>query len=410
MDAAQATFDARAAEVAKSAADPEAQRRRQHEINDFSRAFQGTLKDLGHDAVLAQYFILDDKVSILLTTPDAVVSRSSSIKRSDLNAQILAYRKTLNDPYREPLTQAQALYRVLVAPIAEDLRQAGAKTLMLSLDDTLRYLPFAALNDGQHYLIEDYSVVMVTEAVRDKLDKQPHSEWSVWGLGITQAGPGYDALPWVAAELNSIAGQKGVLRGKVLLDRAFNEEALRDGIDQAYPVIHIASHFQFTPGSMDDSFLLLGDGSHMTLAQIRTKLNFNNVDLLTLSACETAVGDDWVSHHGVEVEGLGAVAQQAGAKAVIATLWPVADESTARLMMALYQIHKQPNVDKADSLREAQVDLLKGHAPTPTGEDGHRGLARNKPEPSPGNFKPNPNAPFAHPHYWAPFILMGNWL
>jgi CHAT domain-containing protein len=122
-----------------------------------------------------------------------------------------------------------------------------------------------------------------------------------------------------------------------MLDQAFTENALRDGLDQSYPIIHVASHFQFTPGSMDDSFLLLGDGTHLTLGQIKTKLNFSSVELLTLSACETALGDDSASHHGVEVEGLGAIAQQAGAKAVLATLWPVADASTAALMRTLYQ-------------------------------------------------------------------------
>jgi CHAT domain-containing protein len=410
-DAAQGTFDARAAEVAKSSADPEAQKRRQHEINDFSRAFQGTLKELGHDAVLAQYFILDDKISILLTTPNAVVSREYGIKRDALNAQIQNFRKVLNDPGQDPRPQAQALYKILLSPIADDLRQAGAKTVMLSLDDTLRYIPFAALNDGKQYLIENYSVVMVTEAVRDKLAKLPNAEWTVWGLGTTKAGPGYAALPWVDVELNGIAGQQGVLHGKVLLDKSFNEESLRDGLDQAYPIIHIASHFQFTPGSMDDSFLLLGDGTHLTLAQIRTKLNFNNVELLTLSACDTAVGDGGATHHGVEVEGLGALAQQAGAKAVLATLWPVADESTSELMRALYKEHRDNHRDKADALREAQLDLIRGTVvPDAAAKDGHRGLTRTDAAQAAGNFKADPKAPFAHPYFWAPFILMGNWL
>ncbi len=123
---------------------------------------------------------------------------------------------------------------------------------------------------------------MVTDAVRDKLGKQPNPNWSVWGLGITKGGKGYDALPYAGVELNGIAGQKGILTGKVLLDGQFTETSLRDGLDQSFPIIHIASHFQFTPGSMDDSFLLRGDGSQMTLSQIKTKLNFKSVELLTL--------------------------------------------------------------------------------------------------------------------------------
>jgi CHAT domain-containing protein len=300
---------------------------------------------------------------------------------------------------------------VLIAPIAGDLRQAQAKTLMLDLDDVLRYVPYAALYDGKSYLVENISVVMVTEAVRDKLGQAPKPDWTVWGLGLTKAGPGYSALPYADAELNAIAGQKGILSGKVMLDQAFTESTLREGLDRQFPIIHIASHFQFTPGSMDDSFLLLGDGSRLTLGQIKTtNLSFSRVELLTLSACETAVGDDGASRRGVEVEGLGAIAQQAGAKAVLATLWPVADESTAVLMRTLYQEHKVNHLDKADALRQAQLALLKGSAKIEDAGDAKRGLTRAGVTPTAGNFKVNPNAPYSHPFYWAPFILMGNWL
>jgi CHAT domain-containing protein len=409
-DSAQAEFEAQVNAIATSANDPEAQRRRRTEINDYSRAFQGTLKDMGHDAVIAQYIVLDDKVAILLASPNAVVARESKIKRQDLYEQVVAFRKVLSNPNEDPRPLAQALYQVLVAPIAGDLRQAGAKTLMLDLDDVLRYVPFAALYDGKNYLVENTSVVMVTEAVRDKLGQAPKSDWSVWGLGLTKAGPGYAALPYADAELNAIAGQKGILSGKVMLDQAFTESTLREGLDRSFPIIHIASHFQFTPGSMDDSFLMLGDGNRLTLGQIKTKLNFSRVELLTLSACETAVGDDSTSHHGVEVEGLGAIAQQAGAKAVLASLWPVADESTAALMRTLYQSHKVNRLDKADALRQAQLALLKGSAKIDDAGDAKRGLTRTGATPTAGNFKVNPNAPYSHPFYWAPFILMGNWL
>ncbi len=410
MDSAQATFEARASEVAKSSSDPEAQKRRRQEINDFSRAFEGTLKSMGHDAVLAQFFILDDKVAILLTTPNAVVAREAPIARQKLNELILNFRKALGNPALDPEPQARVLYQLLIEPIAADLHQAGAKTLMLDLDDTLRYLPFAALYDGKNYLIETMSVVMVTEAVRDKLSVQSNPDWKVWGLGITKGGPGYAALPYAGVELNGIAGQQGILAGQVMLDQAFTENSLREGLELSYPIVHIASHFQFKPGSMDDSFLLLGDGRRMTLAEIRTKLNFSSVDLLTLSACETALGDDSVAHHGVEVEGLGALAQEAGAKAVLATLWPVADESTAALMRDLYLAHKVDHLDKAESLRQAQLALLHGTVKADAGSGQRRGLTRTADTAAGRPFKADPNAPFAHPFYWAPFILMGNWL
>jgi CHAT domain-containing protein/tetratricopeptide (TPR) repeat protein len=410
MDAAQAEFESQVNAIAMSANDPEAQRRRRTEINDYSRAFQGTLKDMGHDAVIAQYIVLDDRVAILLASPNAVIARESKIKRQDLYAQAVAFRKALSNPNEDPKPLAQALYQVLIAPIAGDLRQAGAKTLMLDLDGVLRYVPFSALYDGKNYLVESTSVVMVTEAVRDKLGQAPLPNWSVWGLGLTKAGPGYAALPYADTELNAIAGQKGILSGKVMLDQDFTESTLREGLDRSFPIIHIASHFQFTSGSMDDSFLLLGDGSHLTLGQIKTRLNFSRVELLTLSACETALGDDSTPNRGVEVEGLGAIAQQAGAKAVLATLWPVADESTAALMRTLYQAHKVNHLDKADALRQAQIALLKGSARIDEAGDAHRGLTRADSAPTTGTFKVDPSAPYSHPFYWAPFILMGNWL
>jgi CHAT domain-containing protein len=410
LDAAQKSFDTQAASIASAAKDPEMQKRLLHEIDDNSRAFHGTLKSLGHNAVVLQYYIMDDNVKILLTTPDIALARESTINRADLNAQILSFRKSLSNPNQDPAPQAAALYKILIAPVADDLHQAGAKTLMLSLDDTLRYVPFAALYDGKNYLVENYSVAMLTDAVRDKIAAAPLANWTVWGLGVTKGGEGYDELPNVGVELNDIAGQKGILTGQVMLDKSFTESALRAGVAQAYPIIHIASHFQFTPGSMEDSFLLLGDGSHMTLADFKTKMNLNGVEMLTLSACQTAVGDDNSSRHGVEVEGLGAIAQQSGAKSVLATLWPVADGSTALLMSTLYKGHKLDHLDKADALRQAQLTLLKGSAKVDPNAKSVRGLGRMSVAQGPATFTPDPTKPFAHPFYWAPFILMGNWL
>lgn len=154
---------------------------------------------------------------------------------------------------------------------------------------------------------------------------------------------------------------------------------------------------------------MLGDGTRLSLADIKTKLNFTRVELLTLSACQTAVGDNDTAR-GTEVEGLGAIAEQAGAKAVLATLWPVADASTAALMRILYQAHKVDRMDKADALRQAQLALLHGSANVGDPDIAVRGLTRTSTSEAGGNFKIDPNAPYAHPFYWAPFILMGNWL
>jgi CHAT domain-containing protein len=409
LKVARSAFDAIEVSIASAASTPAERNERYRELRASTVSLQSTVGKLGHGAVLAQYVIMDDRVHILLTTPDAIIARETVIPRAELNAKIFAFRSVLSTPLGDPLPQAQALYQRLIGPIADDLKQAGAKTLMLSLDDTLRYLPFAALNDGEHYLIEDYAVDVINEAVRGRIAEAPNPNWSVWGLGVTQAHEGFKPLQGVQQELGGIVGPQGI-EGQVKLDGQFTERSLHEGLDQDFPVIHIASHFQFVPGDAAKSFLLLGDGTHLSLADIKTGVEFGNVELLTLSACETAIGGG-ADSHGMEVEGLGEVAQEQGAKAVLASLWPVADKSTALLMRSLYHLHQQNHLTKAEALQQAQLALLHGSAATGADGDVDRGAhSLGASAPTIGTFKADPAAPFAHPYFWAPFILMGNWL
>ena len=260
---------------------------------------------------------------------------------------------------------------------------------MLALDGALRYVPFAALNDGRRYLVESYRLTLRTEAVQDaRLKDPPRSGWRIAGLGVTRGIGDFAPLPAVRSEFAGIvkAGGHGALPGEVDLDDAFTAERFRRSLDGEFAVVHVASHFVFKPGTEADSFLLLGDGSRFSLQDIkRNGLRFDGVDLLTLSACETALGGGRDAT-GREVEGLGALAQKQGAKGVIATLWPVADESTARFMAEFYRVHEsRPGVTKTEALQSAQLSLLRGD--TAAGGASH-----------------------AHPFFWAPFILMGNWL
>jgi len=193
---------------------------------------------------------------------------------------------------------------------------------------------------------------------------------------------------------------QGVLSGRVLMDEEFTDGSFREALRQRYPVVHIASHFAFKPGDETDSFLLLGDGSRLPLSKIKTSTNlFGGVDLLTLSACDTATGG--AGSDGREVEGFGVLAQRQGAKAVMASLWPVADASTRLLMQEFYRLRGEgEGMTKAEALRRAQVELLRGaDAQTASGE--RRGLSVTG-----GNA---PSAKFSHPYFWAPFILIGNW-
>jgi CHAT domain-containing protein len=341
---------------------------------------QALLKELGDDVVLLQIYLTDEQVNFLLTTPGVQLARSVKIKTQDLNRQVAALNRLLRDPKSEPLPAAQALYKLLLAPVEQDLQQAGAKTVMLSLDGVLRYLPFGVLHDGQRHALQRWNLPVYTSVVRERLRDAANANWRAAGLGVTQQHGEFAPLPAVRAEMSSIirTGLRGVLPGEVHLDHDFTAQRLKDVTQRRFQVVHVASHFRFSPGTEVNSFLLLGDGNQLTLGDIRTQnYRFDGVDLLTLSACETGLGGGRDAR-GNEIEGFGVIAQQQGAKAVLATLWNVADQSTATLMGDMYRRRAQVGLSKIEALRQAQVALAS-----------------------------NPRT--SHPFYWAPFVLMGNW-
>jgi len=280
----------------------------------------------------------------------------------------------------------------------------------------LRYIPIAALYDGKQYVAQQYAVAVYTEAAKDRIALAPKGDWQVAGLGLSHKVKGFNPLPAVVDELNGIVRQEGgkdktgVIPGIVELDQAFTDEALKDALFDEYRVLHIASHFVFKPGTLEKSFLLLGDGTHLSLAQIQQgDYDLSSVELLTLSACETAVGDSGAS--GSEVEGLGALAQKKGAKAVLATLWSVADASTGLFMQDLYRTKvATPTMTKAEALRQVQLSFINGGQKSVARKANRGAQAMSEQKSSGTAYDVSTSAPYAHPYYWAPFILMGNWL
>jgi CHAT domain-containing protein/Tfp pilus assembly protein PilF len=353
-----------------------------------SEGLMQDVRDLGAGVVAICTLAGETKLHIVLITPDIVIARDYPIGRIALEKKIGTFRKSLQDPEGDPRPLAHDLYNILVGPIAKDLDDAHAQILMWSLDGMLRYLPIAALYDGQKYMLQRYCNAEFTLASRTRLAATPTSVWKALCMGVSKAQPGFVALPSVPEELHDIVHDEngksklGVLPGKVLLNEEFTEDQLKNSLHVSYPVVHIASHFELEPESADSSFLLLGDGTHLTLTQLSLIPNlFANVDLLTLSACNTGVG--LANASGGEWESLGMIAQRKGAKAIIATLWPVADDSTTLLMQQFYRLHESEHgISKAEALRRAQLALLEG-----TGDSNR----------------------FTHPYFWAPFILIGNW-
>jgi CHAT domain-containing protein len=254
-------------------------------------------------------------------------------------------------------------------------------------------------------LIERYDLALYTEVTKDNLNHRPVKDMSIAGRGVTRQIDEFISLPAVKEELNSIVrnGNQGLIRGELHFDEQFNLVSLKQALQNKHPLIHLASHFVFRPGNESTSFLLLGDGDRLTLSRIREeKLDFSHVDLVTLSACETGAGGGRTAQ-GEEVEGLGALVQKQGAKGVIATLWPVEDASTGLLMQHFYRLREEQKLSKADALRQAQLMLIRGQISLGA---GRASPGRDAATPA----TPNPAVSFAHPFFWAPFILMGNWL
>jgi CHAT domain-containing protein len=250
------------------------------------------------------------------------------------------------------------------------------------------------LHDGKRYMAEKYTLQLLSAIDAGPAERAPHPALQVRGLGVTQSVAGFGALPGVADELCDLvrgpieglatrsrecpqpgSGQ-GVLPGAGLADGAFTEarfDALMSGPRQ-FSLLHLGTHFSLRPGNALRSFLVLGDGSRLTLDRIGA-LDFSGIGLVTLSACQTGMGGA-ITDDGREVEGLSAIVQRRGAREVLSSLWRVEDASTALLMHNFYESLSSRPRDAAGALQSAQRSLLAAR----------RGEYRN-------------------PYYWAGFVL-----
>jgi CHAT domain-containing protein len=372
-------------------------------IDEQTAGLQSLAAELGAGATAVYTLVLDQKCVLMVITPATRVAREVPIGKIALRTKVFAFVQALAKPasVEDILPKAQDLYNVLIAPIEKDLQGAQAGTLVWSLDDVLRYLPLAALHDGKQYLVERYrNVVITTASVGNLKDKPQVSSWRGLAMGVAKDYDHLGKLKAVADELDSVVrsdqapGSHGPVPGTILLDDSFTETAMETALSRHPPLVHIASHYVFNVGDDSKSYLLLGgqntggQGFHLTLADLRDeqRMDFKGIELLTLSGCQTAVGSK--DSDGREIDGLGITAQKKGAKAVVATLWPVDDSSVGLLMAAFYKLWvTTPGIEKAEALRQAQLALLHGEA---------------------GPQQP-PASPYANPFYWAPFVLIGNW-
>jgi CHAT domain-containing protein len=307
-------------------------------------------------------------------------------------------------------TPANQLYQWLLAPAEPEIAKSGIKTIVFVLDGALRKIPMSLLYDGQKYLIEkNYNIATASGLQLTAPKPLVRRPLKVLAAGVTNEVPQLKlpAIPKVEEELKAI---KSIFPdSQILLNTQFTRQNLQQQLKNAeFPVVHLATHGQFSSTS-DQTFIVSGDSVNPEgkndpsnergnnpppginknaplvnvinvkdfgeLLRVRS-LSTSPIELLVLSACNTAEGDDKA------ILGLAGAAVRAGARSTIATLWGANDEATSQLMGSFYRIlSDQPDASKAQALREAQLKLIQ-----------------------------TPELEYQHPYYWAPFVLVGNWL
>ncbi len=275
------------------------------------------------------------------------------------------------------LPLAQKVYDWLIRPIEKDLANSEVETLVFILDAPLLNLPMAVLHDGNQYLVEKYAIALTPSLQLLESAPLERGELTALKAGISKSTLGFPPLGNVEVELNQIESQ---VPGELILNEDFTNDAIQKAIGLApFPVVHLATHgvFSSTP---EETFILTWEDT-LNIDQLNQLLRGREegqrepIELLVLSACQTATGDRYAAL------GLAGVAVKAGARSTLATLWVVNDAATADLMINFYQeLNQDKTISKAQALRRAQISMIK------------RGGEQEK------------------PYYWAPFVLVGNWL
>lgn len=356
--------------------------------------------ETGHESAVIYLVPRPQQLQLLLVTPGAAPIQQvlPTVDRATLLATAKQFRnnvadvqKTRSSGYLKP---AQQLYQWLIAPLEAELQAQNIDTLLLCVGSGLRSLPFAALHDGQQFLIEKYNFSLIPAFSLLDVRSSDLRQAPVLAMGASQF-QNQAPLPAVPQELSAVVKSQG---GAAFLNRQFTVPNLRyQRQQQSFEIVHLATHAEFLPGAAYQSFIQFWD-RELSLPQLQSlRLEQPAVNLLVLSACRTALGDQ-------EAElGFSGLAIQSGAASALGSLWTVNDQATMALMLHFYrQLKTSPS--KATSLRQAQIAMLQGGAiadQLPT-DSSHTGL-RPATALSPGNSQT-----WRHPHYWSAFTLIGS--
>jgi CHAT domain-containing protein len=320
--------------------------------------------------------LLPNRTELLVTLPSGLTQFTSQVGVKQLTEVAREFRKRVDvfTEDQEYLRYAKKLHDWLIQPLESELARQGVDTLVFIPDGVLRSIPMAALHDGKQFLIEKYAIASTLGLTLTSPQPLDRENMEVLLYGITESVQGFPPLPFVGGELNRISE---LYPAKLFKNEDFTIAAAQKEMSgDRYSIVHIASHAQFDRDPQK-SFILTYD-DRLTMSQLDQSVGLRRfqdepLELLVLSACQTAAGDDR------SALGLAGIALQAGARSALATLWSVNDAATAVVITEFYRQLQDKNNSKAVALQKAQLML-----------------ARNK-----GTD---------HPSLWAPFLLIGNWL
>jgi CHAT domain-containing protein len=326
-------------------------------------------------AAVVYPIVLPDRVELLVTLPSGLRRFVVPVAEARLTREVHQFRQLLERrTTRQYLRPARQLHDWLIRPLEPELTAAKIDTLVFVPDGPLRTIPMAALHDGQQFLVAKYALA-ITPGLK-LTDPRPldRKRPRILAVGVTESVQGFPPLPEVERELINV---REVFGGTTLLNAQFSVASLEEEMKKgAYSILHIASHGEFG-GDVDKTFVLAFDGK-VTMDRLDRligvlKYRDEPLELLALSACDTAEGDDRAAL------GLAGVAVKAGARSAVATLWSVNDEASAGLIADFYRELKDPAVSRGVALQRAQLKVLS-------------------------------DPRYEHPGFWSPFLLINNWL
>lgn len=330
------------------------------------------------NATVIYPIILPDRLAIILSKTGQplryYVTQKSQVEIEQTLDKLLVSFNPVSD-FQERDRLSQEIYSWLIRPAEMDRAFKDTQTLVFVLDGRLRNIPIAALYDGKQYLIEKYAVALSPgmQLMAARSLQQNHISAIVGG--ISESRNGFSALPAVESEVKQISK---TVPSSTLLNEQFTSQSLANRVKSSSAgIVHLATHAQFS-SRLEDTFLLTWDGEVNVKELSELLKNRGNdpskaIELLVLSACDTAAGDDRA------VLGLAGLAVKSGARSTIATLWPVKDKAAEMLMTHFYDQLRQPKITKAEALRQAQINTIR-------------------------------QTDFHDPFFWSAFVLVGNWL